>query len=123
MVSRRYRIDCWSFLHHLRTARSRGDHTLLYEGAPAYPDKTHPWEIICESNRPTDVRSKVSETVTQELAAPICPVDVYLAPELPRTYSGKLLPTSSMVNGSGTQNYSGTWTSSIVSPSRPVTSE
>lgn len=41
----------------------------------------------------------------------------------PVVYSGKLSQTSSMVNGSGTQNYSGTRTSSIVSPSRSVTSE
>lgn len=53
--------------------------TLLYEGAPAYPDKTHPWEIIAENE------------VTQFYTTPICPVDVYLAPELPRTYSGGVL--------------------------------
>lgn len=39
----------------------------------------------------TKNRVHVSETVTQEPAAPICPVDVYLAPELPRTYSGGVL--------------------------------
>ncbi|MFC6907008.1 AMP-binding protein [Halalkalicoccus tibetensis] len=60
-----------------------GRHEIMGEAPYAF--------VVCESDRPTDVRSKVRETVTRELAAPICPVDVYLVPELPRTYSGGVL--------------------------------
>lgn len=60
-----------------------GQHDIMGEAPYAF--------VVCESESPTEIRTKITETVERELAAPTCPVDVYIVPELPRTYAGGVL--------------------------------
>lgn len=60
-----------------------GQHDIMGEAPYAF--------VVCESDSSTDVGAKIRETVERELTAPARPVDVYIIPELPRTYSGGVL--------------------------------